>query len=190
MNELLKYEMTKAKEHNNVIMTVEKGKPILQLMLNNDDNYEVLLEKVKNYIKEKIQKEKEKYQQNKQVKVLKNITILEKAYKNTKIVTTKEYLKKLFEYTKTSTVYEIEENDYIALLSCWDEYYDQYEYEDRFAVQVENTQFPQHNITIYMYDKLKHKFYISDKIHANPRKWNFDFDDNSLKAPKYCFSEN
>ena len=105
MNELLKYEMTKAKEHNNVIMTVEKGKPILQLMLNNDDNYEVLLEKVKNYIKEKIQKEKEKYQQNKQVKVLKNITILEKAYKNTKIVTTKEYLKKLFEYTKTSTVY-------------------------------------------------------------------------------------
>lgn len=190
MDELLKYKIAEAKEHTHVIMTIEEGQPILQIKLNNNDNYEVILKVIKNWIQNKIQKEKEKYQQTKQEKMLKTISVLEKAYENTKIVTTKEYVRKLIKYTKNSPVYEIDENDYVALLSCWDEYYDQYDYEDRFAVQVHNTHFPEYKNTMYMYDRLKNKFYISDKLHANPRKWNFDFDDNSLKAPKFSFNEN
>ena len=44
--------------------------------------------------------------------------------------------------------------------------------------------YPQKDCTLYVHDTLKNKYYVSDKLRFNPQKWNFDFDDDSIKVPE------
>lgn len=101
------------------------------------------------------------------------------------IIKTKEYIKKLITYTKNATVYEMDKGIWESIEETYENTVEICLVENRFEVMVQIPEdYPYIDCELCVHDTLKDKYYISDKLRFNPKKWNFDFDDDNLKAPK------
>ena len=178
---MLAYIMKEAKKYSHIIMTVENGTPVLQYTLKEGDDYKKSLEYVKTGLKEILEEKKAEYKKYQLDFIKQKINNLQKAIETTSIVETKEFIRKVLKYTHSSQVYETD--------SAWFEFIiDEEEswaklYENRFQVVIDSRDYPECRLTLHMHDRLKDKYYVADKLHMNPRKWGFDFDDDNVKAP-------
>lgn len=101
------------------------------------------------------------------------------------IIKTKEYIKKLITYTKNATVYEMDKGIWESIEETYENTVEICLVENRFEVMVQIPEdYPYIDCELCVHDTLKDKYYISDKLRFNPKKWNFDFDDDNLKAPE------
>ena len=161
---MLAYIMKEAKKYSHIIMTVENGTPVLQYTLKEGDDYKKSLEYVKTGLKEILEEKKAEYQKYK-----------------LDIVETKEFIQKVLKYTHSSQVYETDSSWFEFIIDeeeSWTKLY-----ENRFQVVIDSRDYPECRLTLHMHDRLKDKYYVADKLHMNPRKWGFDFDDDNAKAP-------
>lgn len=109
----------------------------------------------------------------------------EKNIKSLTIIKTKEYIKKLITYTKNATVYEMDKGNWEDIIETHEYTAETYLIGNRFEVMVQKPEdYPYKDCELCVHDTLKEKYYISDKLRFNPKKWNFDFDNDNLKAPE------
>ena len=178
---MLAYIKKEAKKYNHVIMTVENNTPVLQHELDKDENYEKALKYVKTELKKILEEEKANYQKYRLNFIQQKINNLDKAIETTSIVKTKEFIKKIIKYTHSSQVYETDPEWFDFMIDEEESWIRVYE--NRFEVLIDSRDYPKYRLTLHMHDKLKNKYYVANKLHSNPRKWGFDFDDDKVKAP-------
>ena len=170
--------MKQYKDVEYIIVTMDEEKPILYGKIKKGENHKEKLEQV---IKELKNKKPKQYNGslNTYFIYVDNKGITEKLT----IIKTREYIKKLISYTKNSTVYAIDKSE-------WEDIEEAYEYTqeqcwvgNRFTIMITDPErYPEKDCELCVHDTLKDKYYISDKMRFNPKKWNFDFNDDNLKA--------
>lgn len=142
-----------------VIVVMIEDFPQLRAKIKKGENYKEKLEQVKKKLKGK----------NNELTIIK----------------AKEYIKKLITYTKNATVYEMDKGIWESIEETYENTVEICLVENRFEVMVQIPEdYPYIDCELCVHDTLKDKYYISDKLRFNPKKWNFDFDDDNLKAPE------
>lgn len=131
-----------------------------------------------------LRRAKQEYKKEANADNLKNIKEIKNYIKTIKIVGYRDYEKAVIKYTQKTPVYETD-------LTWFDFIESQGEpedvtietFEDRFEVLIDSRDYPVYRQALYLHDKKTDKYYMSNKLHMNPRKWGFDFDNENIKAP-------
>lgn len=163
-----------------VIISMDEEKPLEYGRIFKGENCEEKLEQIKKQI---LNQKAKKYNGNLEITFI--ASNKEEITKSLSIVKTKEYIKKLIKYTKNSTVYAIDKDDWRDTEEAYDYTAEKCLIAKRFEIMVTDpADYPQKDCTLYVHDTLKNKYYVSDKLRFNPQKWNFDFDEDNIKAPE------
>lgn len=169
---------------NYAVITKKGNKPIPQEIEINEEDAEKTLKCLKQKAWNDLKEAKRKYKKTADKILLKRIKVIKNNIKTIQIIEYKKLEKALIKYTQKTPVYETD-------LIWFDFVESQGEpedveikvFENRFEVMIDSRYYPTYRQVLYLHDKKNDKYYMSEKLHMNPRKWHFDFDNEKIKAP-------
>lgn len=166
------------------IMAQLKNKPILEGIEVDEKEAQESLKVLKKKAWNILRRAKQKYKKTTNVDNLENIKEIKNYIKTIKIVRYKDYEKAVIKYTQKAPVYETDITWFDFIESQGEPEDVTIEtFEDRFDVLIDSRDYPVYRQALYIHDRKTDKYYMSEKLHMNPRKWNFDFDNENIKAP-------